>query len=148
MNRRPQPKEFPFRVPFEVRDYECDMEGIVNNAVYQNYLEHARHVYLRSRGVDFGELTRSGIHLVVIRVELDYLAPLRGGDSFWVGVQAYRRTTMRGIFHQAIFRLPEETPVLRAVVHGTSLNTAGRPTYCDALTLIFPEDEANEPNHP
>ncbi|MBU2223338.1 MAG: acyl-CoA thioesterase, partial [Gammaproteobacteria bacterium] len=30
-----------FSVDFKVRDYECDMQGIVNNAVYFNYLEHA-----------------------------------------------------------------------------------------------------------
>ncbi len=31
-----------FLLAFELRDYECDLSGIVNNAVYQNYLEHAR----------------------------------------------------------------------------------------------------------
>ena len=29
----------PYRLKFKVRDYECDMQGIVNNSVYQNYLE-------------------------------------------------------------------------------------------------------------
>jgi hypothetical protein len=32
--------EYIFELPFKVRDYECDIQGIVNNAVYQNYLEH------------------------------------------------------------------------------------------------------------
>ena len=36
-------KKDVFKVDFTVRDYECDLQGIVNNAVYQNYLEHARH---------------------------------------------------------------------------------------------------------
>ena len=29
-----------FEIEMQVRDYECDIQGIVNNAVYQNYLEH------------------------------------------------------------------------------------------------------------
>jgi acyl-CoA thioester hydrolase len=28
-----------FASEMSVRDYECDMQGIVNNSVYQNYLE-------------------------------------------------------------------------------------------------------------
>ena len=54
----------------KVRDYECDLQGVVNNAVYQNYLEHARHEFLLSRGIDFSALAREGINLVVIRAEL------------------------------------------------------------------------------
>lgn len=37
-----------FILSFTVRDYECDLTGVVNNAVYQNYLEHARHEYFRN----------------------------------------------------------------------------------------------------
>ncbi len=57
---------------FSVRDYECDLQGVVNNAVYQNYLEHARHVFLKEQGIDFAALAREGVNLVVIRAELDY----------------------------------------------------------------------------
>ena len=38
---------YKFKIALPVRDYECDMQGYVNNAVYQNYLEHARHEYLQ-----------------------------------------------------------------------------------------------------
>jgi acyl-ACP thioesterase len=36
-------KQYSFRLEFSVRDYECDLQGVVNNAVYQHYLEYARH---------------------------------------------------------------------------------------------------------
>ena len=51
--------EYAFRLDFKVRDYECDIQGIVNNGVYQNYLEHARHEYLLASGVDFAELAKT-----------------------------------------------------------------------------------------
>lgn len=33
---------YPFSIEMEARDYELDLQGIVNNSVYQNYIEHAR----------------------------------------------------------------------------------------------------------
>jgi len=40
--------DYQFKVDFEVRDYECDLQGIVNNAVYQNYLEEYMRLILSS----------------------------------------------------------------------------------------------------
>ena len=69
-----------FKVDFKVRDYECDLQGIVNNSVYFNYLEHARHEFLHAKGVDFAKLAREKINLVVLRSEMDYKASLVPGD--------------------------------------------------------------------
>ena len=44
-----------FELEMQVRDYECDMEGIVNNANYQHYLEHTRHEFLAASGIPFIE---------------------------------------------------------------------------------------------
>ena len=63
-------KDFQSEVELEVRDYECDMSGIVNNAVYLNYLEHARHKFLKSKEIQYADWAQNGIHLVVIRIEL------------------------------------------------------------------------------
>ena len=129
--------KLPFKIEMEVRDYECDIEGIVNNAVYLNYLEHTRHLFLRDKGFDFAELSRQGILLVVIRVEADYLYPLRTGDKFYVTASLERVSKLRFGFLQDIFRLPDNKPVLKSKVFGTSLNAAGQPKYFQELEKIF-----------
>ena len=126
-----------FKIEMEVRDYECDMEGIVNNAVYMNYLEHARHGFLRQKGLNFAELTRKGIHLVMIRVEADYLFPLKSGDKFIVSASAERISKLRFGFIQEIFRLPDNKPILKAKVIVTSLNTDGQPKYFAEIENLF-----------
>ena len=76
-----------FEIEMSVRDYECDIQGVVNNSVYQNYLEHARHEYLKSIGIDFKEYADKGINLTVTRAELDYKYPLTSGDKFVVTIK-------------------------------------------------------------
>ncbi len=118
--------QYAHELEFEVRDYECDLQAVVNNAVYQNYLEHARHEFLRARGIDFAEVTAAGINLVVIRAELDYHKPLQSGDRFCVRSLLQKNSRLRFEFHQDIFRLPDETLMLSARITGTSLNHQGR----------------------
>ncbi len=112
---------------FDVRDYECDLQGVVNNATYLHYLEHARHALLHGLGLDFADLSRRGINLVVTRIEIDYLAPLRSGDAFVVCSNIERVSRLRFAFAQNIFKTPGAAPVARARVTGTSLNADGRP---------------------
>lgn len=116
-----------FSIEMAVRDYECDMQGVVNNAVYQNYLEHARHEYLKSIGIDFADLTARGINLVVVRVEIDYKLSLISGDRFVVELAPERVSPVRIGFRQQIYRLPDRKMVVRALVTGTALNAKGRP---------------------
>jgi len=124
---------YQYTLDFKVRDYECDMQGIVNNAVYQNYLEHCRHEFLLERGLDFAALSRSGINLVVVRAELDYKSSLRSGDRFRIGLTVSRVDRVRFVFDQALWHLPDETLCLKARIIGTALNERGRPAVSDAL---------------
>ena len=110
-----------FELEFEVRDYECDLQGIVNNAVHLNYLEHARHQFLKSRGIDFAELHERGCNLVVTRSEIDYEKPLRSGDRFLVRSRMRRQRRVRFLFEQEIVRLPGEERVLVALITGTGV---------------------------
>ncbi|MCK9291520.1 MAG: thioesterase family protein [Bacteroidales bacterium] len=126
-----------FFIELTVRDYECDMQGIVNNAIYLHYLEHARHEYLKYKGLNFAELTRDGIILVVKRSEIDYHHPLRSGDSFRVGCLIERVSPLRFAFVQQIYRLPDLRSILSARIIGTSVNRSGRPFLPDKIDLAF-----------
>ena len=116
-----------FSLEFKVRDYECDMQGIVNNAVYFNYLEHARHEFLLDRGIDFAALARQNINLVVVRSEMDYKASLTSGDGFVVTVAVEPISKVRFGFRQQVIRLADSKVVLEGLVIGTAINARGRP---------------------
>lgn len=51
--------KYIYELEMKVRDYECDLQGIVNNANYQHYLEHTRHEFLLSTGVSFCRAPRA-----------------------------------------------------------------------------------------
>jgi len=116
-----------FSLELKVRDYECDLQGVVNNAVYQNYLEHARHEFLLGCGINFAALAAEGINLVVIRAELDYKLPLQSGDRFRVTTSVERLSPVRFAFCQQVLRLPDEKLAVAGRIIGTALNQRGRP---------------------
>jgi acyl-CoA thioester hydrolase len=132
--------QYAHQLELKVRDYECDMQGVVNNGVYQNYLEHARHEFLQSRGINFAEVTAAGINLVVTRAELDYKNSLVSNDLFVVRSLVRQVSRVRFEFQQDIFRLPDETLMLAARITGTSLNQQGRPFVPEILVQLFNED--------
>lgn len=111
---------YDFELEFKVRDYECDLQGIVNNSVYQNYLEHTRHEFLNSIGLDFADLFKRGIVAVVARADLSYKTPLKSGDHFVVKLRV-EHEGVKYIFHQDVFRLPDNKLCLKGIVTSTSL---------------------------
>jgi acyl-CoA thioester hydrolase len=115
-----------FGLEFIVRDYECDLQGVVNNANYQHYLEHARHEFLISKGISFVDLHNDGIDLIVTRVEIDYKYPLRSRDKFVVKIDIEREGNARLVFIQDVYRLPDEKLIVKARVTGVATKN-GRP---------------------
>lgn len=125
-----------FELKLQVRDYECDLQGIVNNAIYQNYLEHCRHKFLNSVGLDFVQLHNDGIDAVVIKAELDYKFPLRPGDDFLIRLKIKRQGRLRVIFDQQIIRKADEKLMVNARITAV-LTRNNRPISADILVSKF-----------
>ena len=104
--------EYVFETELMVRDYECDLQGIVNNSVYQNYLEHCRHEFLHDVGIDFARLCKDGIDAVVTKVELNYKFPLMPRDIFNVKLGMHKQGRVRFVFDQAIYRKSDDKLIL------------------------------------
>ncbi|HEX7493293.1 MAG TPA: acyl-CoA thioesterase [Bacteroidales bacterium] len=119
-------KNQPYSLKFAVRDYECDLQGVVNNANYQHYLEHARHEFLISKGISFFQLHEEGIDLIVTRVEIDYKYPLKSRDEFIVTVDIIREGNARILFVQDIHRSSDLKHIVHAKVTGVATKK-GRP---------------------
>jgi acyl-CoA thioester hydrolase len=130
-------EKYDFELEMSVRDYECDIQGVVNNSVYQNYLEHTRHEYLKSIGIDFKDYADRGINLTVTRAELDFKHPLTSCDKFIVTLKLKKESKVRFAFYQDILLLPEKKVVIKGKIVGVALNTKGRPNIPDEFTKIL-----------
>ena len=107
--------KYVFETRMEVRDYECDIEGIVNNANYLHYTEHTRHLFLKECGLSFAEMHAKGVDAVVARMKLDFKTPLRCDDEF-ISRLNLKKEGFRYWFYQDIYRASDEKLCFRATV--------------------------------
>lgn len=121
----------------QVRDYELDMQGIVNNSVYQNYFEHARHEYIKELGIDFAEFARKGVNLVVSRIEIDYKDSLTSGDEFYIKTTMQKEGRLRIVFLQSIHKKSDDKIMVRAKVIAVALNNKNRPHMPDEIEEVL-----------
>ena len=119
----------------KVRDYECDLQGIVNNANYQHYMEHSRHEFLETLGVNFGKLHDDGIDAMVAKITIEYKLPLKSGDSFLIGINLQRQGP-RIVFYQDIFRKSDEKLCTKGVIETICVEN-GRLTRGEIFDEIF-----------
>lgn len=126
---------YDFELRMKVRDYECDLQGIVNNANYQHYIEHTRHEFLLARGISFAKLHEQGIDAVVARLNMAFKQPLRSGDEF-ISRLALRKDGLRYVFQQDIYRYPDEKPVIKSTVDAVCV-VNGKLSDTSALDPYF-----------
>jgi len=130
-------QHYHFQLDFTVRDYELDMEGVVNNAQYLNYLEHARHEFLKTLNIDFSKLVESGLNLIVVRSEVDYKAPLKSGMEFTIKTRFEKLSRIKVVFFQDIFLKPDHKLMTGAKIIGACINNEGRPVFPKEWNDIF-----------
>jgi len=124
--------DYIFELDFKVRDYECDLQGVVNNAVYQNYLEHARHEFLLAAGIDFAQLHEEGTDAMVIKIEMEYKFPLKSGDEFACKLRMEQEGSLKFVFFQDIYRKSDDKLILKGKVTGVCVR-GGRPAKPDQI---------------
>jgi acyl-CoA thioester hydrolase len=127
--------KYIYELILKVRDYECDLQGIVNNANYQHYLEHTRHEFLISMGVRFADLHKQGIDPVVARITIAFKTSLKSGDEF-VSKLSIKKEGIKYVFYQDIFRKSDEKIVVRAVVEIVCM-VNGRLSDSEFFNMLF-----------
>lgn len=137
-------KDWHYQLEFKVRDYECDLQGHVNNSVYQKYLEHTRHEFLLELGVSFSELASRGIMSVVARVDLSYKTPLCSKDIF-ISKLRVEDHGFKQIFYQDIYRASDNKLSLRGKIT-TAVSKDGKLIVFDEINdalKIYLEDRCD-----
>ncbi|MBQ8336674.1 MAG: acyl-CoA thioesterase [Bacteroidaceae bacterium] len=128
-------ENYRYSIEMKVRDYECDIQGVVNNANYQHYLEHARHEFLESIGGSFSQLHAQGIDPMVSKITLEYKRPLHGGDRFVVCINMERRGA-KLVFLQDIYNLADNSLAVKGEVDTVCLKN-GRLTRGEIFDEMF-----------
>lgn len=125
---------YRFILDMQVRDYEVDYQGIVNNANYLHYFEHTRHAFCSSEGLTFARMHDLGIDPVLSHADISYIRPLRMGDSFRSCLNVSRNGP-KFIFNQDIYTTDGEA-VIKAVITVACIEN-GRLTRGDVLAEAF-----------
>ena len=108
-------KEYLFKLSDKVRDYECDLQGVVNNSNYQHYMEHTRHEFLESVGENFGSMHERGLDGFVSSVSIQFKHSLRSGDRYISCLNAYKKG-VKLVFEQDIYRESDGVIAAKGIV--------------------------------
>ncbi len=127
-------KEYIFKLTLKVRDYECDLQGVVNNSNYQRYMEHTRHEFLESLGENFGKMHEEGLDGFVSGVSIQFKTSLRSGDSLVSCINVHKEG-VKLVFEQDIYRASDMVLAARGKVESVLVHNGKltRGEYYDKL---------------
>lgn len=101
----------------EVRSYELDIYNHVNNAVYINWLEHARSKLLQDKGLNYISITKAwGVRFMTVRTEIDYRRQLILDDQVEIHTSVTKIGNTSFTLRQDVFRRGENAPAAEARV--------------------------------
>ena len=135
--------KYIFETRMQVRDYECDIEGIVNNANYLHYCEHTRHLFLKQCDLSFVEMHEKGVDAVVARMSMQFKTPLRPDDEF-VSRLGLTKEGIKYVFHHDLYRATDEKLCFRAQVELVCIvngRLAGSEEYDRAFSRYLVNNE-------
>ena len=110
-----------------VRTYECDAYGHVNNAIYLNYLEYARDLFLEHQGLDYQGLLSTGYGIWVAEAKLTFLSPALPGEDLTVTSEPHDSGAAWAVLKQTILG-PGNRLVVEALIKLVWVGPTGRPT--------------------
>ncbi|MDR0718101.1 MAG: acyl-CoA thioesterase [Treponema sp.] len=109
----------------QVRSYECDSYGHVNNANYLNYLEYARYEFLKGIGFDYPGALKAGYGVYVARIEIDYKKSAFTDELLLIRSWPVKKGAVSGVIAQQIFR--GEDLIVEAKVTWAFVDSKGVP---------------------
>lgn len=112
MEQRLSPHRFITRL--RVRNYEMDVLGHVNNAVYLHYLEQAAWEHSESLGLTLADYDAIGGIFILRKIEIDYLRPAVVGDVLEICTWAEEMHGPRAVRKYEILHAETRKVIIRA----------------------------------
>jgi acyl-CoA thioester hydrolase len=134
---------------FQVRYYECDAYGHVDNVNYLRYMQEAAFDASAAAGYDLTRYAEMNCQWLIRETDIEYLRPLRYGDSVQVKtwVAEFRRIRSRRTYE--LRHSGSGDLVARASTEWVFLDAySGRPTTIPAEMIVafFPEGPPPPPS--
>lgn len=113
------------RTTIHVRWAELDPYHHVNHATYLSYLEHARISALEHIGSGMDALTDQGFQVVVVRVDVRFVAPATAGDELVIASRVASIGASASTWRQTITRGDDR--IVEATIEAACTDLTGKP---------------------
>ena len=142
MNKTIKHKDFFLNIYIE----DTDFQGFVYHANYIKFFERARSDFLSNNNISQEQLRDDGFGFVVKKIQIDYLATSKLGDTLIVQSSVYKKSNARMIFNQKIINQIDNKIICEGDVEICFINiyTKKPKPFPDDLLLIFDKGEIDE----